>query len=173
LIERSLVDVNQEDTNGSTILDTVVRHSEKGAVEDMEMLLALVTWLIDEKGADVNDKDGNLDWAPLHVACSPFVGLLLDRGASPRSLDYMGMTPLMAYVMHAEAACVARLLEHAEGRPTVNMQVHSCLNAGSTALHLLGQMCPNTHVLDIKETQVQTLELLLGAGADTTIIDSR
>ena len=171
LVERSLVDVNEKDPGGGTILDTVVqRGGHREGHEDTEKLLAFVTWLIDEKGVNINGNDDNTDYSPLDVACSPLVGLLLDRGANPRSLDFMGMTPLMAYVTRAEAACVARLLEHAEGRATVNMQAHGGEDQGSTALHFVGDMCPYTH---IKESQVHILELLHGAGTDTTIIDSK
>jgi hypothetical protein len=136
----------------------------------MNELLAFVTWLIDEKGPNVNRTEGRLV-TPLHIACLPeLVGLLLDRGADPGFL-YFSLTPLMSYVMGADRACVVRLLEDQGGRATVNMQVQVGCFAGSTALHFVGHKSP--YKPGIKECQIQVLELLLEAGADTTILDSK
>lgn len=69
------------------------------------------------------------------------------------------------------------LLEYVEGRATVNMQAQDNWgeeNQGSTALHLVGHAWrSDMHMHEIEESQVQILKLLLGAGADTAIIDSK
>ena len=69
--------------------------------------------------------------------------------------------------MHGNAACVARLLEDKGGHATINMQMkRKCLSSwdGYTALHwaCVYACWPN---------KAQIVELLLGAGADTTITD--
>jgi hypothetical protein len=68
-------------------------------------------------------------------------------------------TPLIAQTVKGRATFVARLLQDAEGRATVNMQ----LEEGFTALH---NAC---HLSSEKKEEAQKIELLLGAGADTII----
>lgn len=139
-----------------------MRHERSVEYEDVDELLAFVTWLIDEKGANVNWTEGRL-FTPLHIACLPeLVGLLLDRGTDPGFLNLISLTPLMSYVKCADTACVARLLEDQRGPATVNMQVQVGYFAGSTALHFVGHNSP--YKPGIKECQIQVLELLLGGG---------
>jgi len=74
---------NESDLYGQTVLRGVLRRED----EDVEELMAFVTWLIDEKGAEI-DCGGLRPWvAFLHDACLPeLVGALRPwhQPASPR-----------------------------------------------------------------------------------------
>ena len=128
--------------------------------------------MIDEEGADVSFREEKGGCTPLYFVSSPeLISLFLDRGADLRSLDSSQRTPLVTQAISGRVACVARLLEDAVGRATVNMQIESERSIdccpGYTALH---KVCCR-HESGMKHTQM--IELLLGAGADTTIRDSR
>ena len=63
--------------------DKFLHHLLGWVHETAEEQLAMVTWLIDEKGADVNCLDG-CGRISLEMAHSPeLIGVLLDRGADP------------------------------------------------------------------------------------------
>ena len=90
LVESSPDKIKELDCEGDTILHQVVGRKDENVGE----LVALVTWLVDEKGADVNGGDC-YGLAPLHLACMPeLVSVLLERGGDPRCIDEDGWTPL-------------------------------------------------------------------------------
>ena len=68
--------------------------------------------------------------------------MLLDRGTNPRARDEFDPTHLISHADEGMAACVARLMEDAGGRATVNMQVDRKIKPGNqvfmyTALHFV------------------------------------
>ncbi|CAG0890601.1 unnamed protein product, partial [Cyprideis torosa] len=73
-----------------------------------------VRWLLDEFGADVNDKDFE-GWTPLHYACAEgrvlIVSSLLRRGALLEAKDSEGWTPLH-FASSQDNAITLRLLLH-------------------------------------------------------------
>lgn len=158
-VERFPGAIVRTDTKGKSILHDVCGREKEGAEE----LIAFVTWLIDEKGADVESHEGNLRLTPLQCAATPeVVGLLLERGTDPRSTDNkLGDIALMRYIKCGRMACVARLLDDAEGRASVNIQLGT--GTGHRALHWAARWG--------KEFTVPIIGLLLGAGADITLTD--
>ena len=91
----------------------------------------LVTWLLDEKGADVNVVSSTGS-TPLHVVKAPdIVNVLLDRGADPARVNMRKWSPLIQQTFLGTAEVVTRLLQDPRVRATVNMQDRY----GETALH--------------------------------------
>jgi hypothetical protein len=125
--------------------------------------LALVVWLLDEKGADVNGtrRDGS---SALHVAASLDILIaLLDRGADPTRVNQRTRSPLMQQAFYGTADVVVRLLQDPRVRATVNMQNLD----GNTALHLA---CWNDRVTH--EETASKVQSLLEADANPTIADN-
>ena len=106
--------INEINCEGHSILEHAVGRERE---EDKEKLLAFVTWLIDEQGADVNYKEGGTQRA-LCNACSPeLVSALMDRGADPGPTRSGDWTALMWHIVSRRPKCVARVLEYPAGRP--------------------------------------------------------
>ena len=154
------------------MLHTVVLFVDDDDEEAKEEFVAFVTWLIDEEGTDVNFRDEEDGCTPFFLISSPeLISLFLNRGADLRSLYRRGRTPLMTQAEMDRVACVALLLEDTVGRATVNMEVKSKRDIdcypGYTAFH---KVCCRPES-EMEHTQM--IELLLGAGADTTMRESR
>jgi hypothetical protein len=93
--------------------------------------MALVLWLLDEKGAIVNNKTY---WGqtPLCVALSlDMLNALLNRGADSIVLNRKNQSPLMLYAYYGTVHTMARLLQDPCVRATIDTQD----NHGNTALH--------------------------------------
>ena len=72
----------------------------------------LVTYLLEEKGADVNLTDSNCH-TPLHAATSAeMITVLLNHGADVAVSEFWyGLTPFMWQIWKERVECVRRLLE--------------------------------------------------------------
>jgi ankyrin repeat protein len=80
--------------------------------------LSLTTWLLDEKGADVNGKSqyGN---TPLHRAASlDILNALLERVADPTIQTNVGWSPLMDCTFRGKTDLVKRMLQN-HARPSL------------------------------------------------------
>lgn len=119
---------------------------------------ALVTWLVDEKGADVNIRN-DFNGAPLYYATSSdVVTILLNGGADVIVPDaFNRLTPLMAQVNQNRVECVKRLLQNS----CVVASIEAQTDDGRTALKCAcGAAMKNLLV-----------PLLLQAGANPTKIN--
>ena len=112
---------------------------------------ALVVWLLDEKGADIE--------GALHAAASLDILIaLLDRGADPSKANIHGRFPLTVQAKRGTVEIVARLLQDSRVRATINMQD----GRGQTALHWAS-------VCNEEKGAASKAHLLFQAGADPTI----
>ena len=142
--------VNDRDRSGRTPLSVAACH-----LAAWRKSLSLTTWLLDEKGADVNGKSqyGN---TPLHRAASlDILNALLDRGADPTFRSNVGWSPLMYHASFGRACLVKRLLQDPRVRASVDMQISD----GRTALHFACNF-PS------REPVAPLVHLLLEAGAN-------
>jgi len=86
--------------------------------------LALLIWLIDEKGADVNAPCSGKSLFPLHVAGNAAIlTALLDRGANPTSGGDEGVLPLMVHAIDGKLDCIHRLLQEPRVLANIDAQV--------------------------------------------------
>jgi hypothetical protein len=146
--------VNDRDTCGDTPLFKAASHIKS---------VALVLWLVDKKGADVNATTSK-GQSSLHEAGSfDIFTALLDRGANPILPGEYDHSPLMRHARSGNIKAVARLLEDPRVRTTVNL--HS-LYLRETALHLACQIKAD-HNRDC------IVRLLLRAGARPDTAGSR
>jgi hypothetical protein len=122
---------------------------------------ALVVWLLDEKGADVNGTAAHGRTAIFYAKTPDILTALLDRGADPCTADRFGMSPLMWHMLAGTVDTVARLLQDPRVRATVNMQDGN----GRTVLHYA---CRN---FGVEDTAAPKVHLLLQAGANPIIPD--
>lgn len=122
--------------------------------------VSLIAWLIEEKGARVNEELANGD-TPLHGARSlDILNALLDRGADPNKLNKVDYTPLMHNALHGRVELVARLLQDPRVRATADMQD----NYNRSALFL---SCYH----QVEENATAIVRLLLDANANPTLPD--
>lgn len=138
--------VNDWDWEGLTPLYAAARAND----------VALIEWLIDVMGADVNGRT-EVGKTPLHGAPSLLVvRALLERNADPTLKDEDGETAVMTWASWGQDDCIACLLE--------DKRVVALINSRSTdernALHLAAW--PN---------ETSTLRILLQAGADPCLRD--
>jgi hypothetical protein len=130
--------------------------------------VALVKWLIDTQGADVNGRT-KLGNTALHGAKCPLViRALLQREADPTLRDERGLTVLMSSVIRKgnsyKPRTVACLLEDKRVRDSINTTVTAGGSyRGSTAFHLA---CSQD-----ADDVIPILRLLLEAGADPRLLD--
>jgi len=150
-VEANPTRVNDWDGTGVTPLYVAVFYLKS---------LALVLWLLDEKGADVNTWLNNDGRTPFHEARSlEIVNALLDRGADPILLNDDHQSPLMYDAYERKVDAMARLLRDPCVRATVDAQD----SAGDTAIH--------TACFRKDETSATCIfHLLLQAGANPTLV---
>ena len=121
--------------------------------------LEIATYLLD-RGANINQGMEPGGMTPLHYACGEghvkVVDLLLERGADPSIATPMGYTPLMVASFVRRVDCVRSLLGHDAAKTTINAQSVE----GATALH---RAC--------LQKNEDVARLLVGAGADLTVVD--
>lgn len=123
--------------------------------------LQLVVWLVDVKGADVNELGGETVLGSADLLSLDIFNFLLDRGADPNLSDFGGISPLMLNSVKARRDQVRRLLQDPRARATINTQDRF---NGNTALHYA---CANTY--DNGTLVCSTVRLLLKAGANPKI----
>lgn len=111
--------VNKRDRHQHTPLFSAVRWQND---------LSLVTWLLDDKGADVNGTSSE-GGTPLHAARScEIISALLDRGADPNvmtTLCGVELSALMFRVGNGDVDCMVRLLQDQRVRDNVAVQSRS------------------------------------------------
>lgn len=129
--------------------------------------LALVEWLIDTGGVDVNGRNFSGEGATANqCAKSPaVVRALLERSADPTLLSGDGWTPLMGLIRESPPDCIECLLEDRRVVDSINTVVTSLPLKGDTALHFACR--------DVSSNQLSILRLLLAAGADSQIRDAQ
>lgn len=157
---RQWVDANPEhvndwdrDEDGNTPLYTAAYHLKN---------LALLLWLLNEKGADVNKRifDGQ---TPFHgVRSLETLNALLDRGADPTALDENNDSPLICHTYFRRVNIMAHLLKDPHVRATINVQ--RC--DGNTALHFA---C----FREDEGSTTSIVQLLLQAGANPLLINKQ
>lgn len=126
---------------------------------------ALVSWLVDTEGADVNFRASNGSGAIHHATHVDVLGLLLDRGADPVMQNDKGWMPLMHHVKRGRCGCVARLLEDPRVRASIDTVVQGDDFHGHSAFHFA---C-STYSHITHSTRRAMLCSLLKAGADPTL----
>jgi len=143
--------INGVDSDGETLLRTAACVKND---------VALIKWLVNEKGADVNGRS-SVGLRPLSGAsCPDVIMALLECGADPLTKTRTGCTPLIKCALSGYVDCVARLLED----PRVRAKINKPFKAGAslTALH-----CACVGSCDGDKLRI--IRLLLGAGADPTV----
>jgi ankyrin repeat protein len=138
--------VNDRDRSGRTPLYV--------AACDLKSL-SLTTWLLDEKGADVNGKSqyGN---TPLHRAASlDILNALLERAADPTIQTNVGWSPLMDYTIWDRTDLVKRMLQDPRVRASIDVQNRDC----DTALHFACHFASRESVAPYRPEQRGTAAL--------------
>lgn len=168
------VDINAANQNGMTMLDSAIQSGNRKFTEKLLALGADVNHvdrngittlmravnnkeifdLLVAKGADINQSGAN--GSALHMALrsgSPqTVLLLLDKGASPNTMDGQGNTPLhLAAQSSGGAATIKPLIAHGASPNAINLE-------GNTPLHIAVQAYNSVGV-----------DVLLANGAQTNI----
>ena len=145
--------VNDRDRRGYTPLHVAAWHLKT---------LSLTTWLLDEKGADVNGKR-QYGETPLHRAASlDVLDALMDRGADPTLRSNVGWSPLMYHTFKGKTDRVKRLLQDPRVRASVDVQGYN----DWTALHFA---CDSLS----QESVAPLVHLLLEAGANPTVPNNK
>ena len=154
-VEANPEHVNGRDMEGYTPLYTASCYMES---------LPLTEWLLDEKGADVNDKLRG-GFTSLHGALShDILNALLDRRADPTLRN--GRYERSAFMVQAgrrDVKLMARLLQDLRVRASIDMRDWY----GYTALHLA--CCSRINCAD-EDLATSAVHTLLQAGANPTTI---
>jgi ankyrin repeat protein len=93
--------VNEQDDDGWTLLSVAALHRAS---------LDMITWLIDEKGADINGRSSGGHTA-IFYASLEVLSFLLERGADPTVQSSEGRTALVEHSLFVQPHSVERLLQ--------------------------------------------------------------
>lgn len=125
---------------------------------------ALVSHLVNSRGADVNGRTSNGSGAIHHASSADVLGLLLDGGAQPVIWNDKGWTPLMHHVRAGRSECVARLLKDSRVRGSMNSVAQGGEFDGFSGLHLA---CCSNNITP--KAKLAILRSLLTVGANPTL----